>query len=311
LAPAAGKTAGALAQAVGNAPAHMAEASATPQQRAVYGNTAFDSIGNIARDLGTAGNVAGQSAGKAVGDSLTGIGTDTLRKQEQQRLQDEMVKRYTQVGDLVKQGNYSPTEGGIIERLVSSLGRAQTQSASSPFTPKRSSPPSDIDVKNIFRVLSDESFKYVSDNTDDLKTLAQKIKDQGPPYDPRELEILSKAAGNMDEDHDVDDADIWNDEVLDKYAEYIQNYAYTYKPEAQAVDPSIDPNEEHIGPMAQDIEQVNPACVEETPEGVKTVDTQRLALMNAGAIASLARQMKSIIGDSASPMKNTIGATNG
>ena len=47
--------------------------------------------------------------------------------------------------------------------------------------------------------------------------------------------------------------------------------------------------------MAQDIEMVNPACIKETPEGVKTVDTARLAMMNAGAIGDLARQMQDLV----------------
>ena len=70
---------------------------------------------------------------------------------------------------------------------------------------------------------------------------------------------------------------------------------YTYKPEATEIDPNIDPDEEHIGPMAQDIELVNPACVKETSDGTKTVDTARLAMMNAGAIGDLARQLQELI----------------
>ena len=82
--------------------------------------------------------------------------------------------------------------------------------------------------------------------------------------------------------------------ILGAYADNIKNYVYNYKPEATQVDPNIDPNQEHIGPMAQDIEQVNPACVKETPEGVKTVDTSRLAMMNAGAIGDLAREIQDL-----------------
>jgi hypothetical protein len=44
--------------------------------------------------------------------------------------------------------------------------------------------------------------------------------------------------------------------------------------------------------MAQEIEKVLPAAIIETDEGVKTVDTGRLALGNAGAIGDLARQNK-------------------
>ena len=47
--------------------------------------------------------------------------------------------------------------------------------------------------------------------------------------------------------------------------------------------------------MAQDLEKVNPATVVEDKEtGYKEVDTGRLALMNAGAIAELARAVKEL-----------------
>ena len=99
-------------------------------------------------------------------------------------------------------------------------------------------------------------------------------------------------------DYDFFNDDDWNDDsddsVLNGYAEHIRNFLYTYKPEATDIDPEIDPNEEHIGPMAQDIEKVNPACIKETPEGVKTVDTGRLAMMNAGAIGDIARQLREL-----------------
>ena len=44
--------------------------------------------------------------------------------------------------------------------------------------------------------------------------------------------------------------------------------------------------------MAQDIQKVNPATVKkDTYSGYLTVDASRLALMNAGAIAELARRL--------------------
>ena len=79
--------------------------------------------------------------------------------------------------------------------------------------------------------------------------------------------------------------------MLDKYAQHLHNYLYTYKESAKQVDPSIDPSEKHIGPMAQDIEQVAPDCVKETDQGVKVVDGNRLALVNAGVIGDLARRL--------------------
>ena len=79
--------------------------------------------------------------------------------------------------------------------------------------------------------------------------------------------------------------------TIEGYAEHLKNYLYTYKPEATAIDGTIDPNEEHIGPMAQDIENVAPDCIKETPDGVKTVDGGRLALVNAGVIGELSRRL--------------------
>lgn len=117
---------------------------------------------------------------------------------------------------------------------------------------------------------------------------------------PRGWKALAEMQGGKfrlnGRDYDFFDDNEWDDEdsVLDGYAEHIKNYLYTYKPEATEIDPDIDPEQEHIGPMAQDIEQVNPACIQKTPEGVETVDTARLAMMNAGAIGDLARRMKEI-----------------
>jgi hypothetical protein len=144
-------------------------------------------------------------------------------------------------------------------------------------------------------VLSDEDVKTLED-TVDLKELAGEILNAGPPFNTRQVEILIKAIGDMDDDHSFEqDGHRWRDDVLDAYADHILNYKYTYNDEAKKVDPSIDTSVEHIGPMAQDIEQVNPAAVHEDPKsGYKTVDTGRLALMNAGAIAELARQIKEL-----------------
>jgi hypothetical protein len=128
--------------------------------------------------------------------------------------------------------------------------------------------------------------------------LAREILANGPPFSEREVNILIKAAGKLvDDKHDLDfhrDGHRWSDSVLDLYADHIMNYPYRYKKEATAVDPSIDPNELHIGPMAQDIEKVNPACIKEDENGIKSVDTGRLALMNSGAIADLAREIKEL-----------------
>lgn len=112
-------------------------------------------------------------------------------------------------------------------------------------------------------------------------------------YTDEEVRRLVEGAGPMGDvgfdELDMDDAD-----MVEKYAEHIRNYEYTYKPEATEIDPSIDPDEQQIGPMAQDIEQVNPAAIKEVDGGVKTVDIGRLALMNAGVLADLCRKVTAI-----------------
>ena len=150
-------------------------------------------------------------------------------------------------------------------------------------------PPSDSRVKDIKQCLCDARMKWIKEDWDrdgrpSREDMMWLVKQQGPFH-------------HNDRDYDPNDYDNWGDEdgsILGAYADNIKNYVYNYKPEATQVDPNIDPNQEHIGPMAQDIEQVNPACVKETPEGVKTVDTSRLAMMNAGAIGDLAREIQDL-----------------
>lgn len=136
---------------------------------------------------------------------------------------------------------------------------------------------SDLYMQHCEHVLSDERLKYLREGYENNS------------LDPDALSYLLEQANIPEEDRDAED-------VLEKYAEHLHNYLYTYKEDAVNIDPSINPNEEHIGIMAQDLEQVNPACVKETSNGVKVVDTGRLALMNAGAIADIARRLISLEG---------------
>lgn len=123
-----------------------------------------------------------------------------------------------------------------------------------------------------------------------LKNVINRLDDNGQYVDTEDVKFL---LDKLDSDYDSSE-DTWDDSVLDGYADNIRNYAYNYKNEAKAIDPGINPNELEIGPMAQDIEQVNPACIDETPEGIKTVNTKKLSMMNAGAIADLARDIREI-----------------
>jgi len=138
--------------------------------------------------------------------------------------------------------------------------------------------------------LSDEQYKVLEKAYP--TEVAQGFLALGIPYSAEELMFIDACIPKENKyKYDVKDGKVWRNDVLNGYMKHIRNYHYQYKPEAMTIDSDIDPNEEHIGPMAQDIEKVNPACIEETPEGVKTVDTGRLALMNAGAIAELAREI--------------------
>lgn len=153
-------------------------------------------------------------------------------------------------------------------------------------------------------VESDERIKNVTACLSDLRLKSiRNAYDRDGCCSPEDFLWLAAHTGGKfnhnDREYNFFNDDDWADDndgsVLSGYADYIKNYVYTYKPEATQIDSRIDPNEQHIGPMAQDIEMVNPACIKETPEGVKTVDTARLAMMNAGAIGDLARQMQDLV----------------
>lgn len=108
------------------------------------------------------------------------------------------------------------------------------------------------------------------------------------------LRMIADEAGPDLNGNTLSTLDTNDTSMCDAYAAHIKNYLYTYKDEATNIDPSIDPEEKQIGPMAQDIEKVNPACIKELEDGTKVVDTSRLALMNAGVIADLSRRVDEI-----------------
>jgi len=144
-------------------------------------------------------------------------------------------------------------------------------------------------IRKYGNVISDEHMKVIYSSVEDPKMLAAAIHALGAPFNDTEAAVLSYILGGRPEGDDLED------EIFNKYAEHVHNYLYTYKDEAKAVDPSIDTSVKHTGPMAQDLEKVNPAVVNTDPEtGVKTVDVDRLSLMNAGVIADLARRVQEL-----------------
>lgn len=113
--------------------------------------------------------------------------------------------------------------------------------------------------------------------------------------DDNDLAFLMANAGDYGDKRISDmTEDDWDEDMLNGYATHLRNYLYTYKDSAKRADPRIDTDEVHNGPMAQDIEQVAPDCVKETQDGIKTVDGNRLALVNAGVLGDVIRKLNSI-----------------
>lgn len=145
-----------------------------------------------------------------------------------------------------------------------------------------------IDALRSNMVISDVNQKIIRD-----------IANKNEPLTDSDVVIAMHIMGPLERDNatmnpfDSNDDD-WTSDMIDDYAEHLRNYLYTYKESATDIDPSIDPNEMHKGPMAQDIEKVAPDCVKETSDGTKVVDGNRLALVNAGAIGELSRRILAI-----------------
>lgn len=127
--------------------------------------------------------------------------------------------------------------------------------------------------------------------SDYTQKILYRLANKQEPLTVRETAALSYIMGKGDGNLDPSEAGDWTDDMIQEYADNLRNFLYTYKESAKQVDPSIDPEEYHRGPMAQDIEKVAPDCVKETPQGVKVVDGNRLALVNAGVIGDLARRL--------------------
>lgn len=150
---------------------------------------------------------------------------------------------------------------------------------------------SDSRLKNLRGMLARHR-KTVSDAR--MKIIRHDFDTFGKP-DPEDFKWLMSELAQRDDasdygtDYDGDDSS-----VLKGYAENIRNYVYNYKPEAQEINPDNDPSVTHIGPMAQDIEKVNPACISKDKNGFESVDTARVAMMNAGAIGDIARTLEDI-----------------
>lgn len=151
---------------------------------------------------------------------------------------------------------------------------------------------SDEGIVDSFTLMNEDNMTVLSD------IRCKCIKDiisKDTPYTSEDFAILSNEAGPDENGNTFNDLnDDMSDNLIDAYANHIYNFIYKYKDEAKLVDSNINTDTEHIGPMAQDIEKVNPACVNETQDGIKVVDAGRLAMMNAGVIADLARKLNQL-----------------
>lgn len=143
---------------------------------------------------------------------------------------------------------------------------------------------SDINCK-VLKQLASKEGDFDADDIYLLETIRD--NELNNPYTDKENNPVFKFFGNGFTKPDENASD----DMVQEYADNLYNYLYSYKPEAQQLDPRIDPSEDHRGPMAQDIEKVAPDCIVDTPEGYKEVDGSRLALVNAGVIGDLSRRL--------------------
>lgn len=146
-----------------------------------------------------------------------------------------------------------------------------------------------LDSPGVWKELINKAIPYVV--SDERQKRIKYMANKQEPLSEDELNELIYTYGKGEGNLDPSDMDDWTDDMVQEYADNLRNFLYQYKESATSIDPRIDPNEYHRGPMAQDIEKVAPDCVKETPEGVKTVDGNRLALVNAGVIGDLARRL--------------------
>lgn len=148
-------------------------------------------------------------------------------------------------------------------------------------------------------ILTNEERDEIYDSVCDIRKVAKYTYELGAPFNLRETELLTNVTKDMPGGYEFSKyGDMWRDDILEKYADFIHNYEYTYNEESHSVDPSLDLEQHHIGPMAQDLEKVNEAVVNiDKKSGYKTVDTGRLSMMNAGAIADLARKVEGLESD--------------
>lgn len=131
-------------------------------------------------------------------------------------------------------------------------------------------------------------FKPMSDMFESVRKMYANRTDDFNRGDIKDLmTIVGPGATNLPFDYDDD----WTDDMVQEYADNLYNYLYNYTDDVHSVDETIDTEEKHRGPMAQDIEKVAPDCVTETSSGIKTVDGDRLALVNAGVIGELSRRV--------------------
>jgi len=162
-----------------------------------------------------------------------------------------------------------------------------------------------------------EDMKARKESKDEFKGRIKSKVDSGEVLSDEDVKEIIEASDILAdiekycEKVDLNTGEIWidlNATVLDQLARHCFNYVYTYKEEAKELDPDIDTETPQLGVMAQDVEKVNPAAVEEI-NGAKFVNTDKLVLTLTGAVGELARKfnrMESRMEDQAKDDKKTV-----
>lgn len=260
-------------------------------------NRAQEAIGDsreLARQTLAANEINKGHLWNGIGHLLTGT-VDNITKEYKQAVKEQSARDYYDKHDEL--GNAWWDYQG---RQVSNAAKNTPADVLYDKTVGKDTP-SDARIKNVMtKEDASEVLNYLINNNKDFATKYCKcvVSDERMKQLALKEDLSPEDTAFVMEQLGIDNSDIdeGNDDVLNKYAENLRNYLYTYKPEATQIDPSINPEEPQIGIMAQDLEKVNPSCVKETPEGVKTVDTNKLALMNAGALGDVVRRLQLLEG---------------
>lgn len=136
----------------------------------------------------------------------------------------------------------------------------------------------------------EEKVSVTQEQTPSLKDKLSKIAETLNSFGSNMMNTSYTRAGRSDERLKVAEPDT-NMDVLSMFADKIQNYTWTYKPDNKL---GLDPTVQHIGPMAQDLLKVPglASCVVQDESGYLAVDTTQLSLATIGLLSDATKRIE-------------------